>query len=162
MALTPFIADFAAALIKAETPASASAAEAAQKFGDAFISFFENATVLGVPIVPGTTRLPSAVSVLVTNLTTAFQAVGAAPVSALMEAAFFAYWNAAPFTLMAPAAVSVAPGAPLYTYTQVMTANDPLQESAKNILAGAITSWLMAGPLITMKPPPPGTTTTFV
>jgi len=166
MALSAFESQFAQALINAETPGSTSAAQAAQKFADAFINFFANAQVNAVPANLPILKSPAAVSALVGGLTSAFQATGgASAVCDLMEAAFFAYWNAGPLPAMfttTPLIASIAPGGPLSSNMSAISAPDPSQSSAKAKVAAAISLWLTTQPTIAMTPPPPGVTTKFV
>ena len=166
MALSAFESQFANALIKAETPGSKTAAEAAQKFADAFINFFANAQVNFMPANMAVLQSPAAVSALVGGLTSAFEATGGpSAVCDLMEAAFFAYWNAGPLSAMfttTPTIASIAPGGPLSSNMSSISAPDPSQDSAKAKIAAAISTWMTTQPTIAMTPPPPGVTTKFV
>jgi len=167
MALSAFVSKFAKDLEKAETPGAASAAEAAQKFSDAFIAFFENAQVNGAPMNPGTSQI--ARSALVSGVQAAFEATGGpTAVCDLLEAAFFAYWNGTPITAMftpTPTIASIAPGGKLSTAMSSISAPDPSQPSAKGKVANAILKWLTtpgSGPVIAITPPPPGVTAVFM
>jgi hypothetical protein len=165
MALSAAQSKFANDLIKAEDPGSKTAAEAAKKFADAFISFFGNAQVNGTPANPAILKSPAAVNALVGGLTSAFKATDAKSVCDLMEAAFFAYWNAGPIQAMfttTPTIASIAPGGPLSSNMSSISAPDPSQSSAKGKVASAISTWLTTQPTIAMTPPPPGVTTKFV
>lgn len=166
MALSAFESQFASALVKAEDPGSTTAAEAAQKFADAFINFFAKAQVNGVPANMAILQSPAAVNALVGGLTSAFKATGGpTAVCDLMEAAFFAFWNAGPIQAMfttTPTIASIAPGGPLSSNMSSISAPDPSQNSAKAKVAAAISTWLTTQPTIAMTPPPPGVTTKFV
>lgn len=166
MALSAFESQFAQALVKAEDPGSTSAAQAAQKFADAFINFFAKAQVNGVPANMAILQSPAAVNALVGGLTSAFEATGGpTAVCDLMEAAFFAYWNAGPIQAMfttTPTIASIAPGGPLSSSMSSISSPDPSQSSAKAKVAAAISLWLTTQPTIAMTPPPPGVTTKFV
>lgn len=166
MALSAFESQFAQALVKAEDPGSTSAAQAAQKFADAFINFFAKAQVNGVPANMAILQSPAAVNALVGGLTSAFEATGGpTAVCDLMEAAFFAYWNAGPLQAMfttTPTIASIAPGGPLSSNMSSISSPDPSQSSAKAKVAAAISTWLTTQPTISISPPPPGVTTKFV
>lgn len=165
MALSAFESQFASALVKAEDPGSTTAAEAAQKFADAFINFFAKAQVNGVPANMAILQSPAAVNALVGGLTSAFEATGGpTAVCDLMEAAFFAFWNAGPIQAMfttTPTIASIAPGGPLSSNMSSISSPDPSQNSAKAKVAAAISLWLTTQPTIAMTPPPPGITTKF-
>lgn len=167
MALSAFESQFASALVKAEDPGSTTAAEAAQKFADAFINFFANAQVNGMLPNMAVLQSPAAVNALVGGLTSAFKATGGpTAVCDLMEAAFFAFWNAGPlqamFSTVVPSIASIAPGGPLSSNMSSISSPDPSQNSAKAKVAAAISTWLTTQPTIAISPPPPGVTTKFV
>jgi hypothetical protein len=165
MALSAFESQFADALVKAETPGSQTAAEAAQKFADAYINFFAKAQVNFTSANMAILQSPAAVSALVGGLTSAFEATGGpSAVCDLMEAAFFAYWNAGPIQAMfttTPTIASIAPGGPLSSNMSSISSPDPSQNSAKAKVAAAISLWMTTQPTIAMTPPPPGVTTKF-
>lgn len=168
MPLAPFTSSFVDALIKGEKAPVTSVAEAAQKFADSFVGYFEKVGITypspgsPTPIIPGSARLPQATKALVGGLTTAFSAKTAADVMSLMEVAFFAYWNAAPISAMFAVAASIAPTTPLSSFMSNLSTPDPSQASAKGKLAADLTSWLCAGPLITLVSPTPGGTANFI
>ena len=112
MPLSAAITPFAKNLVAAEEhePPASSPAEAAHLFADAFTSYFANAMVGGLPLIPGANLLPQAVKALEGGLTAAFAQPQLGPASAaLMQLAFDAYLNAAPISAMWPIASAIVP-----------------------------------------------------
>ena len=127
-------------------PPANSPAEAAHLFANAFTSYFANATVGGIPLVPLTNILPQAVKALEGGLTLSFAQPQIPLASAnLMQLAFDAYLAAAPISVMWPAASSFAtlpPGALMGTMMAaglggLLPGNLP----AKMMVAAGITSY---------------------
>ncbi len=108
VAITTFAKDLVAA--EEQDPPANSPAEAAHLFANAFTSYFANATVGGLPLIPGSNILPPAVKVLETGLTAAFAQPQLGPSSAaLMQLAFDGYLSTAPVSAMWPIASSIVP-----------------------------------------------------
>lgn len=91
-------------------PPANSPAEAAHLFANAFTSFFANATVSGIPLIPMTNILPQAVKALEGGLILAFAQPQIPLASAnLMQLAFDMYLTAAPIFTMWPIASTFVP-----------------------------------------------------
>ena len=116
---------------------------AGQLMADAFANFFGNATLLGVPLVPGTNLNPGAVKALATALAGAFVTpnTSASSIKA-MQAGYLVYLSAGLPAMWPAIATGVVPIIPLATPMAVMV---PGVQAPKKALANGHMTWLTTG-----------------
>lgn len=143
MPLAVGVLKFEQDLIAMEQKRPANNVVAGQLMADAFATFFGNATLLGVPLVPGTNKNPAAVKAMATAMAGAFVNPNTAASSIIaMQVGYLAYINAGLAAMWPAIAVGCVALVPLATPMAVMVPGTP---SPKKKLAQAHMIWLTTG-----------------